>query len=238
MHIFRRQNVGFLLLYLQGLPILQPSQSSSKWRGRQCCLGHKVKCIRNITLIFYSNLNPKSSHYQAGGIPSGHLGTPSTPRVVTRARKGKGLQPHQFLCWPGHHSDQRLVRLCAWGVELGGGWGARCHWPSPSGPLLPHRSDYLSRGRWQIPATLFFISGNLFFSGRTLPTSPCFSGALCHFLKLCPGWQAQDLGTQNPRRFRLVAFHLGTFLSPASTGEEDNLEKNRCHLKVSQSLLG
>lgn len=88
---------------------------------------------------------------------------------------------------------------------------------------FPHWSDYVSRGRCQIPATLFLISGNLFFSGRTLTASPCFSGTLCHFLKLCPAWQAQDLGKQNPRRFRLVAFHSGTFLSPASVGKGDNL---------------
>lgn len=125
---------------------------------------------------------------------------------------------------------------------MGGGWGTRCHSRSPSGPLFPHQSDYLSRGGCQIPATLFFISGNLFFSGRTLTASPCFSGALCHFLKLCPAWQAQDLGTQNPRRFRLVAFHSGTFLSPASTGAEDNLEKidvnSRCHSLCLVNMLG
>ena len=170
--------------------------------------------------IFLLKSELLSSHTtRLGESHPSHLGIPFIPRIVTGARKGKGP-----LAAVSPSADQVTVQakglfcavlgVCSWG-EAGTLATSDRLLQGPPGltaSLGGARSLPLSSSPQEISSS----------AGRHSLHHPASLGPLCHFLKFCPTWWAQDLGKQKPRCFRLVAFCSGTFLPPASVGKGDN----------------
>ena len=144
---------------------------------------------------------------------------------MTRA-KGRGL-------WPP---------FCAvLGAGVVGSLGPSNHiLQSPLSPAISRR--WRKRGG-QIPAVLLSISGKSLLQQEDVP---CTSLLLRAPLSLCqlrpPNMMGSGFGNQKPRSFRLVAFCLACSSPEAmkhricfNGGKATNGEKNRNHLKVSQS---
>ena len=98
--------------------------------------------------------------------------------MVTRARKQIGS-----LATASPSASTAVLDL---GPGAVGRLGPSMPCPHPTGPPC----IWLS----QIPLLFFPFGGNLFFGGKTLAASPCFSEPLHLFLTLCLTWWARNLG--------------------------------------------